>query len=109
MAITRNEYTEYDHWQPCMTKVIDGTPVRFRDVCVYEIRIGDVEDPDLLVADPIWRWQLSDAGEFVMQHAVSKPYWAQHMDYNNYGHVYRVVARLSEQDETFWRLKWGNK
>jgi hypothetical protein len=23
--------------------------------------------------------------------------------------LYRIMARLSEQDQTFWALKWGNK
>ena len=96
-----------NHWQPADVKIIGDQAVRFRDVCVHEIRMGDVEDPDLMVADPIWRWQLSDAGKFVMQHAVEEPYWTRHMDYNSYGHVYRVMARLSEQNETFWKLKWG--
>jgi len=25
------------------------------------------------------------------------------------GDLYRIMARLSEQDQTFWTLKWGNK
>jgi hypothetical protein len=106
MAITRNEH-EYLHWQAEETKIINDRPVRFRDVCVYEIRMGDVEDPDLLIASPIWDWQQSEAGKFIMEHAVDKPYWARHLDYNSYGHVYRIMARLNEQHETFWRLKWG--
>lgn len=107
MAITRNESAEYKHWQPQITKIIDGKPVRFRDVCVHEIRMGDVEDPDLFVADPIWQWQQSDAGRFIMEHAVDQPYWIRGIDHNSYGHLYRIVARLSEQNETFWSLKWG--
>ncbi len=108
MAITRNEQAEYKHWQPEMTEIIDGKPVRFRDVCVHEIKMGDVEDPDLFVADPIWRWQQSEAGKFVMEHAVEQPYWTRHMDHNSWGHKYRIMARLSNKDETFWQLKWGN-
>ena len=107
MAITRNEQAEYKHWQPEMTKIINGRPVRFSDVCVKEIRMGDVEDPDLFVGHPIWEWQQTDAGKFVMEHAVEKPYWTRQLDYNSYGHVYRIMARLSEQDQTFWSLKWG--
>ena len=109
MAITHNEQSVYQHWQPAMTKIVDGRAVRFRDVCVHEIRMGDVEDPDLMVADPIWQWQQSDAGQFVMEHAVEKPYWTRGLDYYSYGHVYKIMARLSEQNETFWQLKWGNK
>ena len=104
MAIARNEQAEYKHWQPEFTKIVDGKPVRFRDVCVHEIRMGDVEDPDLWVADPIYDWQQTESGKFIMEHAVEKPYWTRSMDYNSYGHLYRIMARLSEQNETFWRL-----
>lgn len=107
MAITRNELAEYRHYQQAETRIINNRPVRFRDVCVHEITMGDVEDPDLFVADPIWRWQQTDAGKFVMEHAVDQPYWTRNADPVNYGHLYRIVARLSEHNETFWRLKWG--
>jgi hypothetical protein len=106
MAITQNEQAEYKHWQPEMTKIIDGRPVRFRDVCVLEIVIGDVEDPDLFVADPIYKWQQTPAGQFVMEHAEEKPYWTRNIDYRTFGHAYHIMARLSEQNETFWRLKY---
>lgn len=108
MALTRNEQAEYRHWQPGITKIIDGRPVQFRDVCVLEIPMGDVEDPDLFVADPIWRWQQTDQGKFIMEHAIESPYWTRSVDYTNFGHVYRIMARLSEQHESFWTLKWGN-
>ena len=76
---------------------------------VHTIRMGDVEDPDLYVAQPIYEWQESDAGKFIMEHAVEKPYWTRQADISSYGHLYRIMARLSEQDQTFWTLKWGNK
>jgi len=103
MAMTTD--TKPAHWKAEEVKIIGDRAVRFRDVCVHEITMGDVEDPDLWVADPIWRWQQTDAGKFVMENAVDPPYWTRNMDYNNYGHVYRIMARLSEQNETFWRLK----
>ena len=109
MAITRNELAEYKHWQPELTKIIDGKPVRFRDVCVHEIRMGDVEDPDLWVASPIYDWQQTEAGKFVMEHAVQEPYWISSVDSTSYGTVYKIMARLSEQNETFWRLLCSNK
>ena len=107
MAMTHNELAEYTHWQAEEVKLIDDQPVRFRDVCVLEIRMGDVEDPDLLIASPIWDWQQTEAGKFVMEHAVERPYWIRAVDPYSYGHVYRIMARVSEQHETFWRLKWG--
>ena len=101
------DYPRPRHWQPYQVKFIDGRPVAFRDVIVHTIRMGDVEDPDLFVAQPIYEWQQSDAGKFIMEQAVEKPYWHRSTDYNSYGHRYDIVARLSEQNETFWRLKWG--
>ena len=105
MAITQKYQDEYEHWQPEYTNIVDGQPVRFRDVCVHEIRMGDVEDPDLWVASPIWDWQHTEAGKFVMEHAVGKPYWIRNVDHVTYGTMYKIMARLSEQNETFWRLK----
>lgn len=93
-------------YKPAEVKIINGVAVRRRDVCVHEITMGDVEDPDLFVAEPIWRWQQTDEGRFIMSHAVEPPYWTRTVDYASYGHRYRIIARLDEQHETFWRLKW---
>ena len=34
---------------------------------VVTIRMGDVEDPDLMVAQSIWEWQQTDAGKWIME------------------------------------------
>jgi hypothetical protein len=109
MAITTTYPDEYKQWKPERVEIIGDRAVKFCDICVHEIRMGDVEDPDLFVADPIWKWQQSDSGKFIMDHAVDSPYWTRQVDISSYGHLYRIMARLSEQDQTFWALKWGNK
>lgn len=81
--------------------------MRFRDVCVHEFTVGDVEDPDIMAGEPIWNWQQSEAGAWVMEHAAEQPYWTRSMEHTTWGHRYRIMARLSEQNETFWRLKWA--
>ena len=105
MALAHN--SECKHRQPTETKIVEGKPVRFSDVCVYEFSLSDVDDPDLYSAEPLWHWQESDAGKWIMEHAAEKPYWVRHISHNTMGYQYRVMARLSEQNETFWRLKWG--
>lgn len=108
MARTLADSVDSSHlYQPPEFKIIDDQVVRFRDVCVCEFSISDVEDPDILAGEPLWQWQHSEAGEFVLGHAAEKPYWIRCLDHNTYGHRYRIMARLSEQNETFWRLKWG--
>jgi hypothetical protein len=109
MSIERNHQAEYTHWRPEHVQIIDGRAVRFRDVCVHEFVVGDVEDPDIIAGEPIWNWQQSESGTWVMEHAYEKPYWVRQHDYNTWGHKYRIMARLSEQNEIFWQLKWGKK
>ena len=107
MAITRKHEAEYSHWRPEEVKIIDGRAVRFSDVCVYEFGLGDVDDPDLYAGEPLWNWQKSEAGQWIMSHAVEEPYWIRHMDHMSFRYRYKVMARLSDQDQVFWKLKWG--
>ena len=106
MSTTPNEHEQYEQWQANEYKIIDDQVVCFSDICVHEFPMGDVEDPDLYAAQPIWEWQESEAGKFVMAHAVEKPYWIRQIDHNSYGHQYKIMARLSEQNQTFFRLKF---
>jgi hypothetical protein len=85
---------------------INNKIVKFSDVVVHKFNMGDVEDPDLYAAQPLWDWQQTEAGQWIMEHAVETPFWHRQVDPYNYGHVYCVVARLSESDQTYWALKW---
>ena len=87
-------------------KLIDNKVVRFADVKVHEFNMGDIEDPDLYAAEPLWNWQQTEAGQWVMAHAVETPFWHRTVDPASYGHKYYIIARLSEQDQTYWTLKW---
>lgn len=110
MSITPEIYqTLPQHWQPAEVKIIGDRAVRFRDVVVHTIRMGDVEDPDIMVAQHLWSWQESEPGKWIMENAVEQPYWHRQIDVSSFGYRYSIVARLSEQNETFWRLKWGAK
>jgi hypothetical protein len=106
MAIVRNQAAEYNHWTPSEVKIIDGVAVKYMDVLVHTFRLGDVEDPAIYAAGPIWDWQQTPAGCWVMEHAVEKPYWTQRIDYQSYGYEFKIVARLSEADAVFFKLKY---
>lgn len=87
-------------------KLVDGKGVKFSDIKVYEFNMGDVEDPDLYAAAPLYDWQQTEAGQWVLDHAVEKPFWHRMVNPNTYGWTYYVIARLSEKDQTYWTLKW---
>ena len=88
---------------------INGKAVRFSDVMVHSFPLGDVEDPDLYAGQPLFEWQETEAGQWVMGHAADKPYWVRRTDSYNYGFRYYIFARLTESDQVYWQLKWGNK
>lgn len=94
--------------RPRQVKIIDGVPIAFSDVVVHHFPMGDVEDPDLYAADPLYKWQQSEAGTWVMTHAVEPPFWVRQPDLSSYGYRYYIVARLKEADQTYFRLKWSN-
>jgi len=96
-------------FQAPYTKIINGKAVKFSDVVVHSFPMGDVEDPDLYAGQPLFEWQETEAGSWVMAHAVDKPYWVRRADSYNYGFRFYIFARLSEADQVYWQLKWGNK
>ena len=81
---------------------------KIHTVVVHRFQMGDVEDPDLYAAQPLWEWQASEMGKWVMERAVDTPEWHRQMDQLQYHMQYAVTAKMKDVDYTFWVLKWGN-
>ena len=90
------------------TIVVNDTAHKIYKIVVHRFKMGDVEDPDLYAAQPLYEWQQSEAGTWVMAHAVEPPFWTRQPDMESFGYRYYVVARLKEQDQTYFKLKWGS-
>jgi hypothetical protein len=88
-------------------QIFDNEVHEIKTVVVHKITMGDVEDPDLYVAEPIYKWQQTEEGQWVMANSVEQPMWNRYMDHTTFGHVYSIVAYLKARDYTFWALKWG--
>lgn len=76
-------------------------------VVVHTFGVGDVEDPEIYAAEPIWEWQQTDAGKFVMEHAIGTPSYHKSLDYQTYGYRYAVVAELEAKKLSEFYLRWG--
>jgi hypothetical protein len=72
----------------------------------YQFNMGDVEDPEIYCAGPIWDWQQSEYGRWCMEHSTEQPSYHINHDYNTYGYKCAVWGKLTEQDYTFHQLKW---
>jgi len=90
-------------------RLIDNRVYRIHNIIVHTFRMGDVEDPDLMAGEPLYRWQESDMGKWVMSKAVETPMWHRQSDPANYGWKYAISAKLKDKDFTFYQLKWANQ
>ena len=76
-------------------------------LCVYEFNMGDVEDPELYAAEPLYKWEHSEVGQWVMKNSKTKPSWNISTCPNTYGWKCYVTANLEGEALTFFKLKWG--
>lgn len=112
MVIARNPPTDYLHGYlgdepevPTYTYTVVGDRVEeMREVIVHTFSMGDVEDPDLYAAEPLWQWQNSEQGKWVMEHAVETPCWHRMHDQFNHGYQYSITAKLRGARLTEWLL-----
>lgn len=76
-------------------------------IVVHRFTVGDVDDPEIYAAQPIIEWQNSDPGKFVMENAIDKPSYHQHIDYLTYGYKYAIIAELEKKKLTEFYLRFG--
>ena len=77
-------------------------------VVVHSFRMGDVDDPDIYAADPIYQWQQTEQGQFVMEHAIKKPEWHRNLDHYSMGWHYIILAEIESKKLSEMYLRWGN-
>ncbi len=73
---------------------------------VHTIRMGDVEDPDLFIAQPIYEWQQTEAGKYVMSNSAPEPMWLRSVNPSTYGYDYKIKAYFTPKQLTYWKLKF---
>ena len=88
--------------------ILEGDRVHeIHKIVVHKFRLSDVDDPEIYAAQPIYEWQQSDKGKWIMDHAMEPPVWHRYIDAQTYGYQYAITAKLKGVDYTFYTLKWG--
>jgi len=78
-----------------------------RRIVVYRMRLGDVEDPELYAAEPLYRFEKSELGKWVMVNAVPESViWRTYVDHNTYGYQVIVQADFEGPKITEYFLRW---
>ena len=86
----------------------DDTVEEIHTTVVHTFMMGDVEDPDLYAGEPLWKWQESEAGKFVMEHAREQPIWQRQHSHLTYGWQYAIIAKLEKKKLSEFYLRFGN-
>jgi hypothetical protein len=87
--------------------VEDNVVKEIHKVVVHKFDLADVDDPDIYAAGPIFDWERSEAGQFVMKYAVDKPEWHRNMDPMFMGYRYIIMAELESKKLSEFYLRWG--
>ena len=74
---------------------------------VHRFLLGDTGDPYIYAALPIAQFEKTEKGMWVTEHAMGDVTFTISPDYSNLGYRGDIVARFSEEDTTYFILKYG--
>jgi hypothetical protein len=78
-----------------------------REMVVHTFTMGDVEDPDLFAAQPLYEWEQSDFGQWVMKNSADTPTWYRMADVMSFGYRYEIRAKFMGPALTEMLLRKG--
>lgn len=84
-------------------KVINSEVKKIVSILVHTYDIADTYHDN---KDTFNEWLVSEKGKWVMEHAVEPVTANQHHDFSLMVDRYYIIAKLYEQDATYFTLKW---
>lgn len=88
-------------------KIVGDRIEEIREVTVHDFTISDVDDPDIYAAQPLYEWQTSEQGQWVMKNAYEVPVYHHQQDFATMGHKYVIRAKFIGPALTEWLLRYG--
>lgn len=76
-------------------------------IVVHRFNLSDVEDPDLYAAEPLYKWEKSEQGQFIMSNAVEQPEFHRQVNPMLMGYQYAITAELEKKKLSEFLLRWG--
>lgn len=71
----------------------------------HRFTLVDCEDPDIYASGPIFEWQKTDAGKWVMAHCPD-PVYQVTTNFDTYGYEVVIHGNLSDEDAIYYTLKY---
>ena len=74
-------------------------------IVFHTFNMGDVEDPEIYIAQPIYEFQQTPKGQWMMEHGQDLCYRCD-VDYNSYGYTVVLYGEVDDKLATEYYLKW---
>ena len=90
--------------------VRDNNAIQIVTLVVHKFYISPELDTVIAASGGLAAWSKTEIGQWVIKRAVDVPVWhilPAHYDDYSFKTCVAITARLSEQDATFFKLKWG--
>lgn len=73
---------------------------------VHQFRMGDVDDPEIYCAQPIYDWQQTEMGQWVMKHSID-PTFHIIQEPVTYGYLISITAHITPKRWTEFCLRFS--
>lgn len=74
---------------------------------VHSIVLHEIGDPELFAAPSILEWEKTEKGRWLMANSYKQMEYQVVTDASVYAQRVVIYAWLTEEDYTFYQLKWG--
>ena len=74
-------------------------------LALHEFRMGNVEDVEIYVAQPIYEWQQTKCGHWCMENAKNL-HWLTALDPSSFGYKITITGDLDDKLATEFLLRW---
>lgn len=72
---------------------------------VHSFELSDLDDATVYAAGPIWEWQKTEIGQWVMANAADIPTWHTNISETTLGYEVSVIAEFEDEKITEWLLR----
>ena len=105
--MARNYHTDgTENYRPARVRVVNDIAVEESDIEVHRFFVGDTDEPTIVAGKFLAEWQATEAAEWVRAHCIGELYWISGPSTDFYHVCYRIMARLTKKDQTFFKLKF---
>jgi hypothetical protein len=76
------------------------------EIVVHRFSLSEDVDEAVYMAEPIYQWQQTEAGKFIMNNAEDAPKIQSHFEYQSFSKQIAILAKLEKKKLTEYYLRF---